>query len=115
MTEPLRACQFVFVKGHGVDDIYSMVELAVLRGIFTKRSAGWHDIPADYTVDGKDKSIQTEAKVRDYFRENVDLYSKLEHDILSLIAESGKQAVVVSEPRDKGEPNIIDLAVEDLN
>lgn len=114
MTEPLRECQFVFVKGHGVDDIHSMVELGILRGLINKRGSGWHDIPGAYTTDGKDKPIQGEGAVREYFRENEGLYSKLEHDILTLIGESAKQEVVVSEPRDPSEPNIVDLAVEGI-
>jgi recombination protein RecA len=114
MTEPLRECQFVFVQGNGVDDVFSMVELANLRKLFNVRGGGWHDLPGTYTTDGKEKAIQTEAKVRDYFRENPDLYSKLEHDILTLIAEGSKHGVVVSEPRDPSEPNIIDLE-EGLN
>jgi recombination protein RecA len=117
MTEPGRETQFVFIKDRGIDDVFSMVELATIRKVIPKRpgKSTWFDVPAKYTNTGEEKPCNGQAQLRQHFYDNPDLYSRLESDILSLIEEGANDTVEVidRDSSDRGEPNIVDLTEED--
>jgi recombination protein RecA len=96
---PWGEAQFVCIKGRGVDDVYSIVDLAMIRKVIFKTrdtgpkgpntgpiKKGWFTIPAKYAGTAEDLEIYGEDKMRSVFYNNKDLYKLLEVDIMALLA-----------------------------
>jgi recombination protein RecA len=82
---PFRRTEFIIKYGIGVDDVMSIILVAVERKVL-KKSGSFIKIPALYHGTGEDTNIQGLEAVCEYFRKEFPPgFEKLEEDIKGLI------------------------------
>jgi recombination protein RecA len=85
MAPPFRKCDFIIRYGVGVDDIMSLITVAIDRKII-KKSGSFFAIPDRYHGSGEKTNIQGLGNVCDYFRNDWPSgFTLLEDDIHGLI------------------------------
>lgn len=87
---PFRSCEFVIRYGVGVDNIMSVVMIALERNILVKNGS-YIKVPAKYRHDSTEKSINGLELTCKYFRfENIEKFSILENDLKTVIEDDLK-------------------------
>ena len=90
VAPPFRSCEFIIWYGLGVDDVMSIVLVAIERKMLTKNSS-YLKIPAKYRHDKKETNLQGLEKVCQYFREGgVKGFKVLEKDLMKAIEKDIK-------------------------
>lgn len=90
VAPPFRSCEFIIRYGIGVDDVMSIILVAIDRKMIKKNGA-FLKVPAKYRHDKEEKNIQGLEKVCTYFREaGVKGFKALSKDLKDAIDKDMK-------------------------